>query len=100
MMAFDQALAEPEVPRPDPGRWAGRLAEVARQLHVVISRHRDLFPCSIGPVNGFSLTETRTGEPERTGPDLSPEVNRCFASLPVTVPESGRGAGRIREDGF
>ena len=33
-------------------------------------------------VNGFSLEETRTGEPERPGPDLSPEVSRYFASLP------------------
>ena len=47
MIAFDQALAEPEVPQPNPGRWAGQLAEVARQLRVVISRHRDLVPYSI-----------------------------------------------------
>ena len=33
-------------------------------------------------VNGFSLEETRTGDPERAGPDLSSEVTRYFASLP------------------
>jgi hypothetical protein len=33
-------------------------------------------------VNGFSLEETRTGEPEQTGPDLSAEVNQYLASLP------------------
>ena len=33
-------------------------------------------------VNGFSLEETRTGDPERPGPDLSSEVTRYFASLP------------------
>ena len=32
MMALDQALAEVEVPRPDPGRWAWQLAGVARQM--------------------------------------------------------------------
>ena len=31
MMALDQALAEIEVPPPDPGRWAEQLAGVARQ---------------------------------------------------------------------
>src|SRR5262249_61312642 len=33
-------------------------------------------------VNGFSLEETPAGAPERRGPDLSPEVNRSFSSLP------------------
>ena len=33
-------------------------------------------------VNGFSLEETRTEDPERPGPDLSSEVKRYFASLP------------------
>jgi hypothetical protein len=33
-------------------------------------------------VNGFSLEETPTGEPQRPGPDTSPEVSRYFASLP------------------
>ena len=32
MMALDQALAEVEVPRPDPGQWAERFAGVARQM--------------------------------------------------------------------
>ena len=120
MMALDQALAELEVPQPDPGRWAGQLAEVARQMRAVIGRHRDLVPSSIGflpgggralrcherllaimragglpdsqsvaglyllwvIVNGFSLEETRAGDPERPAPDLSSEVKRYFASLP------------------
>jgi hypothetical protein len=120
MMALDQALAELEVPQPDPGRWASQLAGVARQMRAVIGRHRDLVPSSVGflpgggralgchervlaimragglpdsrsvaglyllwvIVNGFSLEETRTGEPQRSGPDLSPEMSRYFASLP------------------
>jgi TetR/AcrR family transcriptional regulator, tetracycline repressor protein len=120
MMALDQALAELEVPSPDPSRWAGQLADVARQMRAVIGRHRDIVPSSLGflpggsralhchervlaimragglpdsqsaaglyllwvIVNGFSLEETRTGEPERPGPDLSSEVTRFFASLP------------------
>jgi hypothetical protein len=120
MIALDQALAELEVPPPDPGRWDSQLAEVARQMRAVIGRHRDLVPASVGflpgggrtlrcherllaimragglpdsrsvagvfllwvIVNGFSLEETRTGEQERPGPDLSPEVSRYFASLP------------------
>jgi hypothetical protein len=32
-------------------------------------------------VNGFSLEETRTEEPERSRPDLSSGVKRYFASL-------------------
>ena len=120
MMALDQALAELEIPQPDPGRWAGQLAEVARQMRAVIGRHRDIVPSSVGLlpgggralrchervlaimragglpdsqavaglyllwviVNGFSLEETRTEDPERPGPDLSSEVKRYFASLP------------------
>ena len=120
MMALDQTLAELEIPQPDPGRWAGQLAEVARQMRAVIGRHRDLVPSSFGflpgggralrchervlaimragglpdsqavaglymlwvIVNGFSLEETRTEEPEQSRPDLSSEVTRYFASLP------------------
>ena len=120
MMALDQALAELEVPPPDPGRWASQLADVARQMRAVIGRHRNLVPSSVGffpggaralrcherllaimragalpdsravaglyllwvIVNGFSLEETPTGKPERPGPDLSPEADRYFASLP------------------
>ena len=121
MMALDQALAELNVPDPDPGRWAVQLAEVAPQMRAIIGRHRDLVPSSIGLlpgggralrchervlaimragglpdsrsvaglyllwviVNGFSLEETRTEEPERSRPDLSSEVSRYFASLPA-----------------
>ena len=54
MMALDQALAELEVPPPDPGRWAGQLAEVARQMRAVIGRHRDIVPSSIGILPGGS----------------------------------------------
>lgn len=120
MMALDQALAELEVPLPDPGRWAGQLAEVARQIRAVIGRHRDIIPSSVGflpgggralrchervlaimragglpdnraaaglyllwvIVNGFSLEETPAREPQQPGPDLSPETDRYFASLP------------------
>ena len=52
MMALDQALAELEVPQPDPGRWAGQLAEVARQMRAVIGRHRDIVPSSVGLLPG------------------------------------------------
>ena len=52
MMALDQALAELNVPEPDPGRWAAQLAEVARQMRAVIGRHRDLVPSSVGFLPG------------------------------------------------
>jgi hypothetical protein len=52
MMALDLALAEVEVPPPDPGRWASQLAEVARQMRTVIGRHRDLVPSSVGFLPG------------------------------------------------
>jgi TetR/AcrR family transcriptional regulator, tetracycline repressor protein len=52
MMALDRALAELEVPQPDPGRWVGQLAEVARQMRAVIGRHRDVIPCSMGFLPG------------------------------------------------
>jgi len=55
MMALDQALAEVEVPQPDPGRWAEQLAGVARQLRVVIGRHRDIVPASAGFLPGGAL---------------------------------------------
>ena len=41
MMALDRALAEVNVPEPDPGRWAAQLAEVARQMRAVIGRRRE-----------------------------------------------------------
>ena len=52
MVALDQALAELEVPPPDPGRWASQLAEVAGQMRGVIGRHRDLVPASVGFLPG------------------------------------------------
>jgi TetR/AcrR family tetracycline transcriptional repressor len=52
MMALDQALAELNVPPPDPGRWASQLAEVAREMRAVMGRHRDLVPCSLGFLPG------------------------------------------------
>jgi hypothetical protein len=52
MMALDQALAELEVPPPDPSRWATQLAEVARQMRAIIGRHRDLVPSSVGFLPG------------------------------------------------
>ena len=139
MMALDQALAELNVPQPDPSRWAAQLAEVARQMRAVIGRHRDLVPSSVGflpgggralrchervlaimragglpdsqsvaglyllwvIVNGFSLEETLTREPERPGPDLSPEVNRYFASLPGDrFPNLVAAAGEFAETDF
>ena len=120
MMALDQTLAELEIPQPDPGRWAGQLAEAARQMRAVIGRHRDIVPSSVGLlpgggralschervlaimragglpdswsaaalyllwviVNGFSLEETQTEDPERSTPDMSSEVKQYFAALP------------------
>lgn len=57
MMALDRALAELDVPQPDPGRWDSQLAEVARQMRAVIGRHRDIVPSSIGflPGGGHAL---------------------------------------------
>ena len=56
MMALDQALAEVEVPPPDPGRWAEQLAGIACQLRAVIGRHRDIVPASVGlPPGGRAL---------------------------------------------
>ena len=52
MMALDQALTEVEVPRPDPGQWAEQFADVARQLRVVIGRHRAIVPASVGFLPG------------------------------------------------
>ena len=52
MTALDQALAELEIPQPDPGRWAGQLAEAARQMRAVIGRRRDLVPSSFGFLPG------------------------------------------------
>ena len=52
MMALDLALAELEVPPPDPGRWAWQLAGVARQMRAVIGRYRDLVPSSVGFLPG------------------------------------------------
>ena len=52
MMVLDQAIAELEVPPPDPGRWAGRLAEVAGQMRAVLGRHRDIVLSSIGLLAG------------------------------------------------
>ena len=52
MVALDQALAELDVPPPDPSRWASQLAEVARQMRAIIGRHRDLVPSSVGFLPG------------------------------------------------
>jgi hypothetical protein len=120
MMDLDQALAELEVPPPDPARWAGQLAAVARQMRAIVGRHRDLVPSSVGflpgtvralrchervlaimragglparqsaaglyllwvIVNGFSLEESPTRERGWSGPNLTSEVSKYFASLP------------------
>ena len=50
--ALNRALAELEVPEPDPARWAGQLADVARQMRAVIGRRRDLVPSSFGFLPG------------------------------------------------
>jgi Tetracyclin repressor-like, C-terminal domain len=52
MMALDRALAEVEVPPPDPARWCDQLASVARQMRVIIGRHRDIVPAAIGFLPG------------------------------------------------
>jgi TetR/AcrR family tetracycline transcriptional repressor len=43
VIALDHALAEVEIPKPDPSEWAGQLAVVARRLREVMST-RDLVP--------------------------------------------------------
>ena len=50
--ALGQALAEVEVPQPDPGQWAGQLADVAHRMRAAIGRHRDIVPASIGFLPG------------------------------------------------
>jgi hypothetical protein len=57
MMVLDQALAEFEIPEPDPERWAEQLNDVAHQMRAVIGRHRDTIPTSIGslPWGGQAL---------------------------------------------
>jgi hypothetical protein len=51
--------------------------------------------------NGFSLEETPTGEPERPGPDLSPEVGRYFAALPGDrFPNLAAAAGEFANTDF
>ena len=62
MMVLDQAIAELEVPPPDPGRWAGRLAEVAGQMRAVLGRHRDIVPSSIGLLAGDGRAQLITGK--------------------------------------
>ena len=52
IMALDQALAEVQVPPPDPVRWVGQIADVARQMRTVIARHRGIIPCSVGFLPG------------------------------------------------
>jgi hypothetical protein len=56
MMALDQALAEVEVPQPDPAGWADQLAGVARQMRAVLGCHRDIVPASIGLLPGGGRT--------------------------------------------
>jgi TetR/AcrR family tetracycline transcriptional repressor len=52
-------------------------------------------------VNGFSLEETRAGDPERTGPDLSAEVKRYFAALPGDrFPNLAAAAGEFAKTDF
>jgi len=52
-------------------------------------------------VNGFSLEETRTGEPEHPGPDPSPEVSQYFASLPGDrFPNLAAAAGEFARTDF
>jgi TetR/AcrR family transcriptional regulator, tetracycline repressor protein len=52
-------------------------------------------------VNGFSLEETPAGEPERPGPDLSPEADRYFASLPGDrFPNLAAAAGEFAKTDF
>lgn len=52
MIALDRALAEFSVPPPQARRWAGQLAETARQMRAVLTRHRDIVPSSIGILPG------------------------------------------------
>jgi len=89
MMALDQALAEVEVPQPDPGRWAEQLAGCHERVLAIMRAGGLPDRLSVAGlyllwiiVNGFSLEETQTGRPERIGPDLAPAVSDYFAALP------------------
>src|SRR5215469_13646980 len=83
MMALDLALAELEVPPPDPGRWAWQLAGVARQMRAVIGRHRHLVPSSVGFLPGggraVGYYERVTGHPAGRRPAGQPVRRRALS---------------------
>jgi TetR/AcrR family tetracycline transcriptional repressor len=57
MIPLDRALADIEVPEPDPARWGEQLTDVAQQMRAVLLLHRDVIPASIGslPHGGHAL---------------------------------------------
>jgi AcrR family transcriptional regulator len=75
-LVFDRVIGELDVPEPDPARWREQTKDFARQMRVVLLRHRDLVRISLGrfPMgpNGLALTEgllgvmRASGLPDRT----------------------------------
>ena len=82
IMALDQALAEVQVPPPDPVRWAGQIADVARQMRAVIGRHRDIIPCSVDFLPGGSRA---LGCHERVLAILGPAACRTAGLSPACI---------------
>ena len=94
IMALDQALAEVQVPPPDPVRWAGQIADVARQMRTVIARHRGIIPCSVGFLPGGGRALGCGGPCRPTWSTSSP--NSTSAPAPSSPPRSPATALRNR----
>ena len=57
-LVFDRVIGEIEVPEPEPSRWRGQVAEVARDMRRVTNRHRDIARVQLGrfPIGPNALT--------------------------------------------
>ena len=57
-LVFDRVIGEIEVPEPEPSRWRGQVAEVARDIRRVTNRHRDIARVQLGrfPIGPNALT--------------------------------------------
>ena len=57
-LVFDRVIGEIEVPEPEPSRWRGQVAEVAREMRRVTNSHRDIARVQLGrfPLGPNALT--------------------------------------------
>ena len=57
-LVFDRVIGEIEVPEPEPSRWRGQVAEVAREMRRVTNSHRDIARVQLGrfPIGPNALT--------------------------------------------